>query len=862
MPEDPLAQLFAGGQPGTMPSNRAVPLEGFDGFRYLAEGEMNLFAEAEGGRRVYLLTLECGEILPGMPAGTEKLIAVPVADTRFLASGQGAENVARACSQQLSRKLNWESDASGPHLSSPRPDELLAGFAKQVLSADAQRERRRGRQRESDERRSRSAMNAEFDRLRRLVADTTAAESAATTEDPLDRIMRILAKRCGLPYEETEEQSEADAETRFRICADANHWRFRKVRFGEGFYRNLSEPLVGFKTDGSPVLIEAGGQAGFYFDPDSGGKCQINASNVSELRPHGYQIYQTFPDRKIVARDLLNLLFSGSRAFFIALACAGLLTGGLGLVQPIATEYVTGKIIPTANSGELWNLLVLLVALSVSSTVLNVVPQLLLLVFGSKQMERFQAALFDRLFRLPVNFFRQYEAGDLCMRILAATRIQEMVFTVVSQQFLSSLFGLTNAIMLFYYSWKLAAVGVTGTLLYSAFMLIFLRGCLKPFAQVAASSGRQAALLKQMFDGIGKIRAAAAESRILARFMEDFIPGQEAAFSASATSCRVALLGIIFPAVISILFFCLVGDAWRHQLSLSRFLAFMTAFAGFSQGVLGISNGVWELWSVGPELDRFRPILDETPEKITGSHAPGKLDGNVELSHITFRYSPESQPVLRDISFVVNPGEFVAIVGPSGAGKSSLVRLLLGFEKPEAGSVLFGGLDLANLDVRGVRRQIGCILQNGRIIPGNILENITMGTGCPLREAEEAAQMASLDADIRKMPMGMFTLVGDGLISGGQQQRILIARALAGKPSILIMDEATSALDNATQETVSRNIERMKITRIVIAHRLSTIRNADRIYVLADGEIRQTGTYGELIAQDGPFRDLISRQLL
>ena len=288
----------------------------------------------------------------------------------------------------------------------------------------------------------------------------------------------------------------------------------------------------------------------------------------------------------------------------------------------------------------------------------------------------------------------------------------------------------------------------------------------------------------------------------------------------------------------------------------------MTAFAGFSQGVLGISNGVWELWSVGPELDRFRPILDETPEKITGSHAPGKLDGNVELSHITFRYSPESQPVLRDISFVVNPGEFVAIVGPSGAGKSSLVRLLLGFEKPEAGSVLFGGLDLANLDVRGVRRQIGCILQNGRIIPGNILENITMGTGCPLREAEEAAQMASLDADIRKMPMGMFTLVGDGLISGGQQQRILIARALAGKPSILIMDEATSALDNATQETVSRNIERMKITRIVIAHRLSTIRNADRIYVLADGEIRQTGTYGELIAQDGPFRDLISRQLL
>jgi ABC-type bacteriocin/lantibiotic exporter with double-glycine peptidase domain len=297
-------------------------------------------------------------------------------------------------------------------------------------------------------------------------------------------------------------------------------------------------------------------------------------------------------------------------------------------------------------------------------------------------------------------------------------------------------------------------------------------------------------------------------------------------------------------------------------MSLAQFLAFMTAFAGFSQGVIGISDGVWQLWSVRSEVARFKPILEESPEKASGSQAPGNLDGKVELSHITFRYSRETQPVLRDVSLVVNPGEFVAIVGPSGAGKSSVVRLLLGFESPEAGSVLYGGQDLATLDVRAVRRQIGCILQNGRIIPGSILENIAMGTNCTLEQAEEAARMASLDADLRQMPMGMFTMVTEGLISGGQQQRILIARALVGHPAILLMDEATSALDNVTQEIVSQNVDRLKLSRIVIAHRLSTIRNADRIYVLADGEIRQSGTYAELIATDGVFRDLIARQLL
>ena len=207
-------------------------------------------------------------------------------------------------------------------------------------------------------------------------------------------------------------------------------------------------------------------------------------------------------------------------------------------------------------------------------------------------------------------------------------------------------------------------------------------------------------------------------------------------------------------------------------------------------------------------------------------------------------------------------GRLFMVTAPSGAGKSSLVRLLLGFETPGNGSILYSGQDLRELDVNSVRRQLGVILQNSRIMPGSILENITTGTRCTPAEAEEAARMAALDQDLAAMPMGIYTNISEGVISGGQQQRILIARALIGKPAIVIMDESTSALDNETQETVRRNIESLNVTRIIIAHRLSTILNADRIYVLNNGSIQESGTFEELMSRDGMFRKLAQRQML
>ena len=234
------------------------------------------------------------------------------------------------------------------------------------------------------------------------------------------------------------------------------------------------------------------------------------------------------------------------------------------------------------------------------------------------------------------------------------------------------------------------------------------------------------------------------------------------------------------------------------------------------------------------------------------------------MKHVTFRYSADAPPALRDVSVRIPAGRFVAFVGPSGSGKSTLLRLLLGFETPESGSVYFDDQDLTGLDVQAVRQQVGVVLQNGRLSAGSIYRNIVGSAQLGMDDAMQAARLAGLEDDIHALPMGMHTMIGEGGagLSGGQRQRLMIARAIVRKPRIVFFDEATSALDNDTQGLVSRSLESLQATRVVIAHRLSTIVNADYIYVMEKGAVVQEGRYEDLSRREGPFADLARRQIV
>jgi ATP-binding cassette subfamily C protein len=379
--------------------------------------------------------------------------------------------------------------------------------------------------------------------------------------------------------------------------------------------------------------------------------------------------------------------------------------------------------------------------------------------------------------------------------------------------------------------------------------------------------GHLSGKLFQFINGISKLRISATENRAFASWAGEFARQKKVSVQARKVSMGLALFTAVFPVMSSAAIFfamsLLMVQQGASTLSTGSFLAFNAAFTQFQFAALTLSSAVVSLMSVVPLYERARPILEAQPEVDATKSYPGELRGNIEVKHVNFRYGPDTPLVLRDVSMRFPAGQFVAVVGPSGSGKSTVFRMLLGFETPESGAIHFDNQDQSHLDIQAVRRQIGVVLQSGRVLCGSIYENIAGSTALALEDAWAAARMAGLDKDIEAMPMGMHTIIaeGGGGLSGGQRQRLMIARAIVRKPRIILFDEATSALDNETQSIVARSLESLQATRIVIAHRLSTIAHADYIYVIDKGVIVQQGAYRELIQQEGPFANLAKRQI-
>jgi ABC-type bacteriocin/lantibiotic exporter with double-glycine peptidase domain len=368
-------------------------------------------------------------------------------------------------------------------------------------------------------------------------------------------------------------------------------------------------------------------------------------------------------------------------------------------------------------------------------------------------------------------------------------------------------------------------------------------------------------------DGIAKFKISGTEGRAFARWASSFSAQKQLAASTRRIANFLAVFNSSFPIVaLAIIFFGASGQLNTRGAALSTggFLAFNVAFGQLLGSVLALGGGILAMLRIVPLYARVKPIFETLPEVDSDKADPGELTGSIEVNHLAFRYSTDTPPILHDVSFSIRPGEFVAFVGASGSGKSTLLRLLLGFERPMSGAIYYDGQDLSGLDIQNVRLQMGIVLQNGKLLPGDILTNIIGSAPLTVDDAWEAVRLAGLEADIKALPMGMYTMISEGGkgLSGGQRQRLMIARAFVRKPRILVFDEATSALDNRTQEIVRQAMEQMQATRVVIAHRLSTVMKADRILVIDHGVVAQSGTYDELINREGFFAELARRQIV
>ncbi|MCZ6679192.1 MAG: NHLP bacteriocin export ABC transporter permease/ATPase subunit [Candidatus Poribacteria bacterium] len=648
--------------------------------------------------------------------------------------------------------------------------------------------------------------------------------------------------------------------------AKVSRFRLRRTILKEDWWRTDNGPLLAYiEAETQPVaLLPTSPRSYELCDPVKRTRTPVTPEVAASLAPFAYTFYPPFPDRALAAFDLLKFGVQSCKADLFTIILMGIGAGILGTITPILTGILFDTTIPGGQRNQLLQLTLALLASAFATALFQVTQSIATLRVEGKMDSSIQAAVWIRLLSLPASFFRDYTAGDLANRGMGIHTIRQILTGATLSSILGGVFSIFSFGLLFYYDLRLALVatvlvGITlfATILASYFQLRYQR-------ILYDVQGRISGTVLQFITGISKLRVAGAEIRAFAVWAKEFSQQKHLALKARTVENGLTVFNAALPIVTSVVFFSVIAFSANVTLSTGIFLAFNAAFGQFLFAALAMSSAFIATLEIAPIFQRAKPIFSALPEADAAQADPGELSGKLELNHASFRYKPDVPLALDDVSLSINPGEFVAIVGPSGSGKSTLFRLLLGFETPETGSIYYDGMDAAKLDSQAVRNQIGVVLQNGKLIPGDFFTNIVGSSELTLDDAWEAARLVGLDEDIKRMPMGMHTVIseGGGTFSGGQRQRLMIARAIVKKPRILLFDEATSALDNRTQEVVSKSLENLRATRIVIAHRLSTIRNADRIYVFDSGKVVQSGTYDELVNQQGIFENLVKRQIL
>jgi ATP-binding cassette subfamily C protein len=654
--------------------------------------------------------------------------------------------------------------------------------------------------------------------------------------------------------------------THLEDIARASRIRAREVTLKGEWYKEDGGPILGYMVeDDRPIaLIPASPSKYILHDLTLGTKKIVDKETAAKVKYFGFVFYRPFENKKINIWDIISFGVKNCWKRDIGMiALMGVLGGILGTAIPLATGVVFSSIIPEGEKGQLLQIVFFLGASALATMLFQFTRSIATLRMEGKMDGSIQASLWDRLLSLPVPFFKQFSAGELAMRAMGISQMRIILSGVTLNTILSSIFSIFTFVLLFYYNSKLA-----GTAAILVALAVIIMGTLgyyqvKYERKVLEISNNISGIMLQLIGGITKFRVAGAETRAFHRWAKEFGEQRKLTFRKETLSNWLATFNALFPILSSMVIFYKLTSS-NSTLTPGQFIAFNSAFTSFVFSMASLSESLISANIVIPLYQRAKPILETLPEYDDNKINPKLLTGAIEVSHLSFRYKEDGPLILQDISFQINEGDYVALVGTSGCGKSTLLRVLLGFEKPETGEVYYNGQDLSKVDIRAVRRQLGVVLQNGQLMIGNIFSNIVGANPyLSMDDAWEAARMAGLEEDIKEMPMGMHTVIseGAGTISGGQKQRLMIARAIIKKPKIIFFDEATSALDNNTQAIVSKSLDQLQATRLVIAHRLSTIINCNKIIVMDKGKIVETGTYQELIQNNGIFADLAKRQL-
>ncbi|MBI5346858.1 MAG: ATP-binding cassette domain-containing protein [Chlamydiae bacterium] len=602
------------------------------------------------------------------------------------------------------------------------------------------------------------------------------------------------------------------------------------------------------------------------FSFDHGRNIKITKKNVENLYNFGYTFYPPFAHDEIITnKKALHFCFKnlGRDIFNVILFIIGSIL--VSFFLPFGINLIFNKIIPTFNISLFHQVVLGLFITAISGGIFAFISSFSILRLQSIIRAKFQTALWDRLLRLPLQFFRKFGIGDLQRRAFELFEIQRILSSAFLTSLLFGLFSLMYLFVMFYFSPLLALVGLGTVTLIVSTIIFFLIKKIELDTKVLNELGTFNSFMLQIISGIEKIRFTESETILFSKWSDKYLDIKDKSLKANSYANIMQVLNSALL-ILGVIVTFLVGlQLINKTLSLGSFIAFNSAFGAFSMAIYSATYTMINYFGmIIPRWKRSKVILEHKTEIEEGKIDPLILEGFVELDNVCFKYDEESPLVLNQVSLKANPGEFIAIVGPTNSGKSSIFKLLLKHYVPQSGSISIDNKELNDLDIFKLRRQIGTVLQESEIISGTIEDNLFIHDEASYKQALEIMKITEFDEILKTLPLGIKTYIADKgkNFSGGQKQQLLLTRALIRQPKILLLDEATCYLDNKLQKSISSHIEKLKMTRIVISHRLDTIALADRIYIIIKGKIVDVGTFDELIKRNQFFANLVEKQNL
>ncbi len=684
---------------------------------------------------------------------------------------------------------------------------------------------------------------------------------------PLYDAMKLLCKKQGIsiaPYEKIKEACK-DEHTVSDI-ARISHFSYREIVLSRGWIKQDCGSFLAFADDGRPIVCLSKGTHSYrLWDVENGVELPANKRTEASISPKAYMVYTPFPNKQTDKKDILRFCLKKVRASdVVLLTVLTVITSLIGILTPSISQSIYDTYIPLGEKNVIVQIGCLLISFMIANVMFSIVKNIASFRISSRISYDIQNAVYDRLFNLPESFFRKYESADLAQRVIGAGALANRIINIVLSMAAALVISAVYLVKMLGYSVVLTLVGAAMLLLFGAVYYLITVRALKYKTSAIEYDGKTSSIMFQLLSGISKIRIAGAEDYAVYQYLKPYVHQRNTEEKRERISDLGDVLNMISGSIFSIVFYLLIIKGGT-SIGLGTFIAFSSLFGAFSAYFLRLVNAAVSYKSEKPNMDRLMPVLTELPEYDEAKELPGDISGQIEINNVSFAYEQDSPLVLDEISLNIKPGEYVGLIGSSGCGKSTLMKLMLGFEKPTSGKIYYDNKDLESIDKRELRKKMGVVLQSGKLISGSIFENITItAPRATVKDVERVVEAVGLKDDIDAMPMKLNTVLSEdcGTISGGQQQRILIARAIISNPKIVFFDEATSALDNITQGMVCDALEKMDATRIVIAHRLSTIIKCDRIIVIDKGHIVEQGTYEELMNNRSLFYNLASRQIV